>query len=121
MYSKWRVNRRNEKMFSFQVTFLSNQTNEIDNILHKPNLHYLSVYPNPVQKSFQIKTNLLDSQLVIYNIKGQKILQQHIFDEAKHINLPENTPNGVYFARIHKDNNVIYKKLVIFNTIPRLK
>ena len=99
--------------------------NDYPNFAHSFALH--QNYPNPFSTlttiSFNLATNYTNlheqTQIEIYNIKGQKIRQYSIFNNQYSITwdgTDENgkkLTNGIYFYKLTAGNNSITKKLLI--------
>ncbi len=69
-------------------------------------------YPNPNNGAFQIKSNLNEYTLSVFNSIGQKVYYnsyQNPFNEISLLNLP----NGVYFVQIDSESwNNVYKIII---------
>ncbi len=69
----------------------------------------LKLYPNPAVSNFSIETSLVIEKIEIFNLSGQKILEQ---------NLPQNNIDiksieaGIYLVKIYVGNELIIKKLI---------
>jgi hypothetical protein len=73
----------------------------------------LSIYPNPVANELHVTlptVNPMD-QLILINNNGQQVIQQ----SAMHNNSlnVSHLPQGIYYLRIPRDNEIISKKIVI--------
>jgi hypothetical protein len=69
----------------------------------------VSIYPNPSNRIFAIKTNSTISQIKVMDITGKEIL----INNSKQIDL-NNHPKGIYFVSILTDkNNTITKKIIL--------
>ncbi len=74
----------------------------------------LNIYPNPSKSSMDIKYTIKGSlsrdisgtQLIIYNIKGQKIYSTSINSKDNTISIPQ-VPSGCYIAEIKENNKVL--------------
>jgi len=93
------------------ITFNNNATLSDDEVDFKEDVN-ISLYPNPATDILNIKTNnkTTINKIEVYNILGQKILQQA--DNNNTIIISGFT-KGVYFAKIYQDNNVVSTKRFI--------
>jgi len=73
------------------------------------------VYPNPASKSFFVRTSCLRSELILFNVNGEKVLTQSItglVTEIKSVSLP----SGVYIWQVVQEGKQIESgKLIITN------
>jgi len=77
----------------------------IDNVFNE---NSISLYPNPVINNLTINSNKKIDKIEIYNSNGQLLINQ---TNTNQINFSQyNT--GIYFVRIFKDNQSIYKKVI---------
>ena len=78
----------------------SSQTKEIE----------LTLYPNPVQYSFSVETNVEYSSVVVYSLEGREMLR---LDKATSYSL-ENLSQGVYMVHVLDKNNkgIAVKKII---------
>ncbi len=92
---------------SFLIHFRQSELNSIDT-----NLKSISIIPNPNIGNFIISSLDAKSDLIIYDLSGQKIHEQQVNND-EFINL-KFIAKGIYFATI-KTNKIVYKtvKLVI--------
>lgn len=75
-------------------------------------LSNVSIYPNPVKNTLNIKLqNPKDTQIDIYNILGKKVLSNTINKTNNTINT-EQLSSGLYIIRIQQDEAVLSKKLI---------
>jgi subtilisin family serine protease len=74
----------------------------------------VQLYPNPVQKSIFLKlpTNLVGSELIVYDLTGNIYFRKNITSSNEQLNL-ENWQNGMYLFLLKKDDLIISKKVVI--------
>jgi len=72
----------------------------------------ISIYPNPVQDNFKIRSNkaLDNASISIYNALGKKVKTSSHLNEK--INIVE-LQSGIYFYSISKDKKVIYNGKII--------
>ena len=69
--------------------------------------------PNPSNGIFTVSIpDYQNSQLEIYNIKGQLIKNQNIINFNTKIEL-NNTQKGLYFIKINTNNSIIWKKIIV--------
>ncbi|MDA3814142.1 MAG: T9SS type A sorting domain-containing protein [Candidatus Cloacimonetes bacterium] len=113
-------------MVSDPITIIIEQVS-VENYYLQPIDCYLSNYPNPFNPSttisFSVNTeNIEDTELVIYNMKGQKVKQlindqlsagQHstIWNGKDDTN--KEVSSGIYFYKIKAGNFVDVKKAVL--------
>lgn len=72
----------------------------------------ISIYPNPAENVFNLKTNSLDKIFVdIYDINGKHILNKTVIGET-YINV-DDFDSGVYTLVIKNNTRILNKKLVI--------
>lgn len=91
--------------FDAQDCFLTNEEQEID----------FSTYPNPASSDFNIQmtTNGADVDLMVYNILGETVMNEQMFDGLNNVNI-ESLNNGVYFYSILKNGKAVEtKKLIV--------
>lgn len=96
-------------------TFIVNQTGPTAiNELTKNSL--FSIFPNPVQENFTIElpSELLNSQLKIFNVLGENVLTEKLVNKKQTINC-KTLPKGIYFYKItdEKKEMIGNGKLVI--------
>ncbi|WP_226064355.1 S8/S53 family peptidase [Kaistella polysaccharea] len=68
----------------------------------------LQIYPNPVSKSFTIKTNEKLKSVELYDMLGRKV---QTFNNEKSNNI-ERLSSGVYFLKIETEKNRYVEKLI---------
>ncbi len=68
------------------------------------------VYPNPVNDILNIKTNLIIDRLIITNILGEVVYENH--SAKNQINI-SNFSDNIYFIRIESRGEIITEKIVI--------
>jgi hypothetical protein len=76
----------------------------------------IAIYPNPATDKVMINSSRSLSQVVItlYNIQSQQLQQQESgFGNSFEIDVPGNVCNGIYFIRIHSNQGVVTKKVVV--------
>ena len=71
------------------------------------------IFPNPTSGNFRIKTGIVvNSQLEIFNLLGEKIYSAILNEPEKEIEL-KNAAAGIYFVRVSEWERVYTQKLVI--------
>ena len=75
---------------------------------------HFKIYPNPSVGVLNIKTNLKDSELCIFDISGRlvhylEIEKYHTSIDVKHIK------DGFYIVRVYNDKEMEERKLIIRN------
>ena len=72
------------------------------------------VYPNPAYGVVTIETpaNLNNDKIIIYNLKGQKLLEQSLIESKTDIDI-SNFIMGVYIVKLSNDNNQTEVKKII--------
>ncbi len=76
----------------------------------------LTIYPNPLSKFATLQTALplTNATLVIYNIYGQSVMQQHNINGQSVTLSRNNLANGLYFVRLLEGSKIIgVEKLII--------
>lgn len=76
------------------------------------NSFYTSIYPNPNNGLFIIRTSILPASLIIYDLTGKEIMNKNLTEMETQINVPE-LENGVYYMNIKNGKNSINNKLII--------
>lgn len=73
-----------------------------------------NVYPNPFygQLSIEISSTPVNEKVFIYNLNGQQIIEQSLFNSKTDINT-KNLSTGVYILKITKDNQIIDVRKII--------
>jgi len=71
----------------------------------------ISVYPNPASEFINI-TNVLGSDLFLYNVMGKLIYSEHIETDQTRLNVTD-LPAGNYILNIITEGNKITKKVSI--------
>lgn len=67
-----------------------------------------SIYPNPVNDSFSIVTDISYKKIEIYNQLGQKVA---VFHNKNNYSLAE-LPSGIYYINILSKNNILTRKII---------
>lgn len=91
--------------FDSQDCFLTNEEQTID----------FSTYPNPASDNFNIQmtSNGADVDLMVYNILGETVMSEQLFDGLNNVSI-EPLTNGVYFYSILKNGKAVEtKKLIV--------
>ncbi len=71
----------------------------------------IALYPNPTNGQFTLEL-AEESNVSIYNMLGQKIMQLNKVSGIQHLDLG-NATKGMYFVRIQSGNNAEVKKLIV--------
>jgi hypothetical protein len=72
------------------------------------------IFPNPASKaSFELTTTRANSEVKIYNLRGQLIHKTKTLAKSTRIDLPRGTPSGVYMVKIKSDEGEMVKKFSI--------
>jgi len=69
----------------------------------------LSLFPNPVTNTFQIKTDAAITSITLFNLNGKKVRSFTSPQQAYHI---ENLPSGIYFAKITTSEGNLNQKII---------
>lgn len=76
----------------------------------------ISIYPNPANKNFSIKTssNISIESISMHDVLGKRVLSSKL-DSSSDINIinVDNLSPGVYFARIISEQGSLVKKVII--------
>jgi hypothetical protein len=67
----------------------------------------IELYPNPVTHTLFVKGVSENTDLIVYNLSGTKLLQT----KGQSINI-ENIPNGMFFIKILDDNRLLTLKSI---------
>jgi hypothetical protein len=91
-----------------QVTGLcvATEVNEITRVIS------VSVFPNPSRGHFQLTFSNMQSvngRLEIYNVFGEKILQQQLTNEFD----LSDSPKGIYLVKIHDGEKIYTQRIVV--------
>ncbi|MGO1584738.1 T9SS type A sorting domain-containing protein [Mesonia sp.] len=68
-----------------------------------------SLFPNPVQSSFQVKTDVVINSIILFDLNGKEVKNFNSAEQEYHI---ENLPNGIYFVRIHTSEGDFTQQLL---------
>jgi len=68
----------------------------------------IQIYPNPVVKTFTIKTDEIIKSVNLFDVTGRKI---YGFKQEKFNNI-EQLPPGLYFVQVETDKNQYVEKLI---------
>ena len=89
-------------------------TNIVTSTLDNAKNDIISVYPNPTTGILNINlSGVLETELILYTITGQKIFRKTINTKTTTIDL-SSLSNGVYYLQLKNGNGVDTKK-IIFN------
>lgn len=74
----------------------------------------VKIYPNPATNHITIEspTSFVKGVLIIYNIKGQKLIEQSLSDSSTEVDT-RSFASGVYIVKVLNDNNMIEEKKLI--------
>ena len=75
------------------------------------NTNYVKVYPNPARSQFTV-TNAENTNLSLYNIVGQKVLQTFSKGNSTEVNIGF-LPQGIYVLKVVKEGNISVHKIII--------
>ncbi len=75
----------------------------------------LELYPNPTQnQQFKIKNLTQNEKISVFDLLGKNISIKHqIFNNEVLVQLPENTPKGIYIVQVTKDSKTYTQKLIV--------
>jgi photosystem II stability/assembly factor-like uncharacterized protein len=94
------------------VVKLKNKSNGIGN---EEKFSEINIYPNPTKNNFILATNGFDEkqEITIYNVIGDQVYKDNIFNTSKReINLI-NILSGVYFVRVSDGSKQSMRKLIV--------
>jgi hypothetical protein len=84
-------------------------------VLHLNHASGLTIFPNPSSGNFIItlETTVMKANVEIYNVVGEKVFEEHIFNESKNeINLKD-ISGGIYFLKVFDGEKSYCKKLIV--------
>ncbi len=101
--------KNNNEKFTYGIISQAKRTNEKTNISNS----VVTIAPNPAKNSIAISyTYSAQTDITIFNIAGQKILQTKTKDsEVSHINI-SNFSAGIYLLKITNDEGTTIKKFI---------
>ena len=70
----------------------------------------VTIYPNPSNGQFTVKSNNIITAIEVYNVIGEKVFSIH--NPQSEIDLSNQT-NGIYFMKIYDERTILIKKIVI--------
>lgn len=79
--------------------------------IKKNSIATYNLYPNPIKAGAFLHVSDLESNIVLFNVHGQKVLETEA-REGK-VQIPEHLSKGIYSIRIRTDNNETHHKIVI--------
>lgn len=71
----------------------------------------ISLFPNPTNSIFNIKSNIVIQKVDVYNTIGQKLISQNINSNVSVLNI-ESFPNGYYFVKLYSELKSITIKII---------
>jgi hypothetical protein len=83
----------------------------INSIESKSALNF-SVFPNPATDIINVNSNSKITSISIYNLAGQNLIQQQLFDVASTSISLANLPLGVYLIEIKSDSGIARKQFI---------
>ncbi len=99
----------NPKYYGYSVRCISGEANQINDIKNK---FEIKIFPNPTNEKITIDgVALQNSNLSIYNIVGELILQKQLSNSKNEIDI-SNIPKGIYIIKIESAQGVILQKLI---------
>ncbi len=72
----------------------------------------LKVFPNPVKDHITVQTNDLLGELLLYDLKGNKVLQQKAAHELQTTMNVESLSSGIYFLQFISGNKLFVAKIL---------
>ena len=88
-------------------------TNVVTSAITNYKNNSVSVYPNPTTGILNINlSDVHETELVLYNITGQKIISKTIHDKVATIDL-NGLSNGVYYLQVKNENGIDTKKIIL--------
>jgi len=95
---------------NISTTAKTNSTDE--NFEAESLLTNVQIYPNPANNLINVVlTNYENSEIIIYNTLGIKVLKEELSTSNQEINI-ENLPTGLYLIKIKNGNYIISEKLI---------
>jgi len=77
------------------------------------NKTYLSVFPNPNNGKFYIETNIIFSELHIFNMFGETVYSTKLKEPVSGTIDLCNKPTGMYFLKIYSGKNIYTKRIIV--------
>ncbi len=73
----------------------------------------ISLYPNPTRSTFNVQASTAISQVNVYSLSGQEVLNQSYDNNLRTIKLDlSNQPNGLYFVQVQTEEGIATQKLI---------
>lgn len=94
--------------FNFQGQSVSHQFDYGQLNVETFNEEKFTVYPNPVNQYFNVKSNEVIDKIVIYDIIGKKLYETK---SSTNIDISF-MPKGIYQLKIYSDNNIYFSKIL---------
>jgi len=79
----------------------------------EPNISktFTGLFPNPTTAGITIKTEFIQSNLILYNLAGQKIIQSQPLSNESIVSL-ENYPSGIYILQITTHSGTEFLRII---------
>ena len=72
----------------------------------------IKVYPNPIFNQIHIDTEMIVSEILIFDLSGNKVFQlNHI--QSHTVTIPNSLNSGVYLLKIICDRGIFHKKIIV--------
>lgn len=109
---KWPENgdRKNLQMYLFPILGVAGTGIDVGiegSLLDKS----IYLYPNPVEEELSIGSSFQMKNIILYNISGQKLLENETSSHSETINL-QNYPSGTYILKIETEAGEVSKKFI---------
>ena len=92
------------------VIVKSNWVQSVTTGIENPETFEFSVFPNPVNEKFEIRTSLKNYEIEIINVFGQVLLKDK---NGKEVNI-ENIAPGTYILKVSGDNYTRQERIIIY-------
>jgi len=77
------------------------------------NENFFEIYPNPSSGKFQIKTNAVPTELIVYNVMGEEVFRTTTAGEQNPVIDISGQAEGVYLLRVRTESELINTSLVL--------